>query len=90
MAHRLDAEGESDLDLTRSDLVRDHGSCHEPTRTEAADHLNRYALRKASSKGSTTGAVNGVGCQRSADTDVAYARGVDVGVGNGLLCVVVS
>lgn len=85
MAHGIDAEGESDLDLTRSDLIRNHGSCHESAGTEAADHLNGDALRKTSGKSGTTGAVDGVGHQHGADTNVAYARRVDVGVGNGLL-----
>jgi hypothetical protein len=85
LAHGLDAEGESDLDLTGPDLVRDHGHGHESAGAEAVDHLNGHALWEASSEGSTTSVVDGVGCQNGADTNVAYARGVDVGVGDGLL-----
>ena len=85
LAHGLDAEGESNLDLAGPDLVRDHGHGHESAGAEAVDHLDGHALREASGEGSTAGMVDGVGCQNGADTDVAYARGVDVGVGDGLL-----
>ena len=82
LAHGLDAEGESDLDLAGPDLVRNHGHGHEPAGAEAVDHLDGHGLWEAGREGSTTGVVDGVGRQNGADTNVADARGVDVGVGD--------
>ena len=85
LTHGLDADGESDLDLARPDLIRDHGHRHESARAKPVDYLDGNALRETGCEGGTTGVVDRVGGQNGADTNITYARGVDVGMGDGLL-----
>lgn len=87
LAHRVDADGESNLDLAGADLVGDHSDSHETARAEAINDLDRNALGKASRKGGTAGVVERVGRQNGADTNVADSRWVDVRVGDGCLVI---